>query len=161
MDGIGRDFSKIQGRFNTKLNLSSANVDEVIKRRLLEKTPAARETLSLLYQEKSAVLRNLITFSSGTAEMKNYADKNDFIEVYPFVPYQFNLLQKVLTGIRKQGASGKHLSEGERSLLGAFQFAAKEYLESPLGTLIPFSCFYDSIEDFRISCSRVIMQKRK
>ncbi len=33
----GRDFSKIQGRFDTRLNLTSANVDEVIKLRILEK----------------------------------------------------------------------------------------------------------------------------
>jgi hypothetical protein len=35
----GDDFSKIQGRFNTRLSLSSASVDEVIKKRILEKTP--------------------------------------------------------------------------------------------------------------------------
>lgn len=33
----GNDFSKIQGRFTTRLALSSANVDEVIKKRILEK----------------------------------------------------------------------------------------------------------------------------
>jgi hypothetical protein len=32
------DFSKIQGRFRTRLSLSSANVDEVIQSRLLSKT---------------------------------------------------------------------------------------------------------------------------
>lgn len=38
MDSItqvkGNDFSKIQGRFDTRLSLSSANVDEVIKKRI-------------------------------------------------------------------------------------------------------------------------------
>lgn len=33
----GNDFSKIQGRFNTRLSLTSANVDEVIKKRILQK----------------------------------------------------------------------------------------------------------------------------
>ena len=32
------DFSKIQGRFKTRLSLSSANVDEVIKTRLLQES---------------------------------------------------------------------------------------------------------------------------
>lgn len=32
-----QDFSNIQGRFNTRLSLSSANADEVIKKRLLKK----------------------------------------------------------------------------------------------------------------------------
>ena len=39
------DHSKIQGRFKTRLSLSSANVDEVIKKRLLDKTAAARTAL--------------------------------------------------------------------------------------------------------------------
>lgn len=33
----GNDFSRIQARFTTKLNLTSANVDEVIQKRLLDK----------------------------------------------------------------------------------------------------------------------------
>lgn len=31
----GNDFSKIQGRFDTRLSLSSANVDEIIRKRIL------------------------------------------------------------------------------------------------------------------------------
>ncbi|MCE8424530.1 MAG: hypothetical protein J5U17_01975 [Candidatus Methanoperedens sp.] len=43
----GNDFSKIQGRFDTRLSLSSANVDEVIKRRILAKKEEHREMLGL------------------------------------------------------------------------------------------------------------------
>lgn len=32
-----KDFSKIQGRFDTRLSLSASNVDEVIRKRILEK----------------------------------------------------------------------------------------------------------------------------
>jgi hypothetical protein len=144
----GNDFSKIQGRFNTRLNLSSANVDEVIKKRILLKNDVAKDTLKLLYEEKSAILKNLITFSADTAEMKVYKDEQDFVEVYPFIPYQFNLLQSVFTGIRLHGASGKHLSEGERSLLSAFQESAIQYADKEIGTLVPFSAFYKTIEAF-------------
>jgi hypothetical protein len=144
----GNDFSKIQGRFNTRLSLSSANVDEVIKKRILLKNGVAKDTLKLLYAEKEAILKNLITFSADTAEMKTYKSADDFIEVYPFIPYQFNLLQSVFTAIRTHGASGKHLSEGERSLLSAFQEAAIRYADHEVGTLIPFSAFYETIETF-------------
>ena len=41
----GHDFSKIQGRFDTKLSLSSAYVDEVITKRLLLKNEAAQDQL--------------------------------------------------------------------------------------------------------------------
>lgn len=143
----GSDFSKIQGRFNTRLSLSSANVDEVIKKRILEKTPGSADSLKLLFQDKCSILKNLLTFNE-TAEMKVYENENNFAEVYPFIPYQFNLLQSVFTGIRIHGASGKHLSEGERSLLSAFQESAIKYINGEMGVLIPFSAFYETIEAF-------------
>ncbi|MEA4892469.1 MAG: BREX system P-loop protein BrxC [Peptococcaceae bacterium] len=142
------EFSKIMGRFDTRLSLSSANVDEVIKKRLLSKTETATEKLRLLYADKAAILKNLITFSPDTPEKRLYSDEDDFVDVYPFIPYQFNLLQAVFNGIRTHGASGKHLSEGERSLLNAFQEAAIQYANSEDGILIPFDAFYKTVETF-------------
>lgn len=143
----GDKFSKIQGRFNTRLSLSSANVDEVIKERILRKKPEAEEYLKMLYSEKESIIKNLLTFKD-TAEMKLYKDEKDFADVYPFVPYQFNLLQKTFNGVREHGASGKHLSKGERSLLGAFQEVGKDYMDKESGVLVPFSAFYNTIKTF-------------
>ena len=157
----GNDFSKIQGRFNTRLSLSSANVDEVIKERILRKKPEAEEHLKILYNQKESIIKNLLTFTD-TAEMKLFEDEKDFADVYPFVPYQFNLLQKTFNGIREHGASGKHLSKGERSLLGAFQEVGKEYMNKESGVLVPFSAFYNTIKTFLdSSISSVIIQASK
>ncbi|MGE6848228.1 BREX system P-loop protein BrxC [Bacillus tropicus] len=153
----GNDFSKIQGRFDTRLSLSSAHVDEVIKKRILLKNEVGKQTLRLLYGDNSSILKNLITFSGDTAEMKIFNNEEDFVDVYPFIPYQFNLLQKVFTGIRIHGASGKHLAEGERSLLSAFQESAMKYAESETGALIPFSAFYQTIEAFLDSSIRTVI----
>lgn len=143
----GNDFSKIQGRFDTRLSLSSANVDEVIKKRILEKNATSAQTLRLLYGQKTTIIKNLITFNDGV-EKKLYADENDFALVYPFIPYQFNLLASVLTSIRTHGASGKHLSEGERSMLAMFKESAVDYKEREMGAIIPFYAFYDALENF-------------
>lgn len=146
---VNRDaFSKIIGRFDTRLSLSSANVDEVIKKRLLAKTDMAAEKLRLLYANKAAILKSLITFSQDTPEKQLYSSAENFTDVYPFIPYQFNLLQAVFNGIRTHGASGKHLSEGERSLLNAFQEAAIQYADYEDGILIPFDAFYRTVETF-------------
>ena len=67
---------------------------------------------------------------------------------YPFTPYQFQLLQKIFESIRKVGATGKHLSRGERSLLDAFQFAAVLNANKPINALIPLYDFYPSIDSF-------------
>lgn len=144
----GNDFSKIQGRFNTRLSLSSANVDEVIRKRILLKNDVAKDTLKLLYENKSAILKNLITFSADTPEKKLYTDSSNFAEVYPFIPYQFILLQQVLTSVRIHSSSGKHLAEGERSMISSFQESSIFYMNREEGTLIPFSAFYDTIVNF-------------
>jgi hypothetical protein len=143
----GNDFSKIQGRFDTRLSLSSANVDEVIKKRILEKNTTGEQTLKLLYEQKTTIIKNLIVFNDGV-EKKLYANEEDFSKVYPFVPYQFNLLASVLTSIRTHGASGKHLSEGERSMLALFKESAVKLMNKEHGSLIPFNLFYDALHQF-------------
>jgi len=153
----GNDFSKIQGRFDTKISLSSAFVDEVIKKRILVKNEAGKQTLEELYRKSSSILQNLLTFSDNSAEMKNFTSQEDFVDVYPFVPYQFNLLQKVFTGVRIHGASGKHLAEGERSLLSAFQESAVYFADQEEGQLVPFSAFYETIESFLDSSIRTVI----
>lgn len=143
----GNDFSKIQGRFATRLALSSANVDEVIKKRILDKNETGAQTLRLLYEQKATIIKNLIVFNDGV-EKKLYSDENDFALVYPFVPYQFNLLASVLTSIRTHGASGKHLSEGERSMLALFKESAVKIMGESEGAIVPFHRFYDALENF-------------
>src|SRR5690625_625925 len=154
----GDDFSRIQGRFDTRLSLSSISVDEVIQKRVLEKKDYVTDTLKAIHAEKGAILRNVINFTSDSrADLMGYSDEIEFANVYPFVPYQFNLLQSVFEQVRKHGSSGKHVSEGERSMLSAYREAGMRYMEEEQGTLIPFHAFYDTISEFlQPTVSRVI-----
>ena len=144
----GNDFSKIQGRFDTRLSLSASNVDEVIRKRVLAKNETATQTLSLLYEQKESIIKNLITFTTDIADKKLYTDKTDFADCYPFIPYQFSLLGQVLTAVRTYGASGKHLSDQSRSMLALFQESAIRLKDSQEGVLVPFSYFYDPLHKF-------------
>ncbi len=158
----GDDFSKIIGRFYRPLSLSSANTDEVIKLRLLAKKDDVRQGLEVLYNQKVAILKNQITFTQDSAEMPGYRSDGDFIASYPFIPYQFILLQKVFTQIRIMGSAGKHLASGERSLIDAFQVASKEVADKSLGVLVPFHIFYMAVEGFLDSTiSQVIIQAQQ
>ena len=155
----GDDFSKIQGRFNTRLSLSSSSVDEVIKKRILAKTDNAANMLALSYSKNSAVLKNLFTFNDAVLDLKGYAGENDFIETYPFVPYQFRLMQNVLAQIRKHGNSGKHLSGGERSMLSGFQEAAQAIEDKDENALVPFCLFYNTVHTFLESAIRRVIDR--
>lgn len=155
----GDDFSKIQGRFNTRLSLSSASVDEVIKKRILEKTEDADRLLRLVYDKEHAVLKNLFTFNNAVLDIKGYANGAEFSATYPFVPYQFIIIQKVLAEIRKHGNSGKHLSGGERSMLSGFQEAAQSVQDKDENAIVPFSQFYDTVHTFLESPIRRVIDR--
>ncbi|KPA14790.1 DNA repair ATPase [Candidatus Magnetomorum sp. HK-1] len=142
------DFSKIQGRFYTRLSLSSSNTDEVIQVRLLEKDDNAIDELENLYNEKGDILKNQLTFSYDSTAMKNFSTPSDFINNYPFVPYHFQLVQKIFESIRKAGATGLHLAAGERSMLDGFQSAAKSISSNKIGVLVPLYEFFPCIESF-------------
>ena len=155
----GDDFSKIQGRFNTRLSLSSASVDEVIKKRILEKTPDADQLLNMVYDKEHAVLKNLFAFSDAVLDIKGYTSGAEFAATYPFVPYQFIIIQKVLAEIRKHGNSGKHLSGGERSMLSGFQEATQKIQSKDENALVPFSQFYDTVHTFLESPIRRVIDR--
>lgn len=142
------DFSKIQGRFNTRLLLSGADADEVIKRRILDKKENAETPLRALYDANASRLSQVILFPAKPT-WSGYKDADEFKDVYPFVSYQFELLQKVFESIREHGMSeGKHISQNERSLLDAFQTSAKNVMEEESGLLVPFDSFYATAEEF-------------
>ena len=92
-----------------------------------------------LYDDKATVIKNLILFNDGV-EKKLYSDRENFADIYPFIPYQFNLLGSVLTSIRTHGASGKHLAEGERSMLALFKESAVTVSYTHLN--VPVVLFY-------------------
>ena len=158
----GNDFSKIQGRFRTRLSLSSANVDEVIQARLLAKRPEVVEDLQTLFAQKGDILKNQLTFTNCGMTFKSYKEGEDFVRNYPFAPYQFQLIQKVFEVIRRAGATGLHLSRGERSILDAFQSAGKQVALEAVGILVPVYRFYPAIESFLdTSVKRTIDQAKE
>lgn len=156
----GQDFSKIQGRFSTRLQLSSSNTSEVIQKRLLVKTDAAKAALADVWQEKGDILRNQLAFDpTTTASLRPYTSEEEFIDNYPFVPWHYQILQKVFESIRTKGAAGKQLAMGERSQLEAFQTAAQQISTQGLDSLVPFWRFYAAIESFlEPAVSRTITQ---
>ena len=153
------EFSRIQARFKTRLSLSSSSVDEVIQKRILKKKPEAAKDLETVYAQNDSVLRNLFSFSGSILDIKGYSGPMEFTENFPFVPYQFIIMQKVFAEIRKHGNSGKHLSGGERSMLSGFQEAAQKIQEKDEYALVPFFRFYDTVHTFLDGSIRRVIER--
>lgn len=145
----GHDFSKIQARFATRMKLTSADVAEVIQKRLLEKTEEEGvEILSKLYHEQVNNFKTLFDFADGSQTYRNFQDKENFIHSYPFIPYQFTLFQSSIQNLSLHNAfEGKHSSVGERSMLGVFQQVSVRLASQPIGQLATFDLMFEGIRN--------------
>ncbi len=140
------DFSKIMGRFKVKISLTSANVEEVIEKRLLKKTAAATQQLTEVFKQEGTHLDTLLSFSDVGMSFKSYKGKDDFINKIPFVPYQFDLFKSCRIAFSNQNAfQGKHESVGERSILSVFQQVLKSISDKEETALVSFDMIFDGM----------------
>lgn len=140
------DFSKIQARFANRMPLNSADVAEVIQKRLLKKTEAGVLSLTDLYHREANNLKTLFDFSDGSMRLENFRDRDHFIHSYPFVPYQYPLFQQAIQNLSQHNAfEGKHSSVGERSMLGVFQEVAVRLADIPVGGVATFDQMFEGI----------------
>ena len=142
----GNDFTKIQARFKTRMKLTSADVEEVIRKRLLEKNGAGTAELKAIYTVESANFKTLFDFVDGAKTYRNYTDEAHFIGTYPFVSYQFPLFQAAIEGISDHNVfEGRNSSVGERSMLGVVQQVTKDIGNVQVGTLATFDHMFAGI----------------
>lgn len=140
------DFSKIQARFSNRLKLTSADVAEVIQKRLLTKNEIGTELLLSTYDQQLNNFKTLFEFADGGQQYMNFRDAEHFTYCYPFVPYQFPLFQASIRGISlHNGFEGKANSVGERSMLGVFREVAIAIDPEPVGQLATFDHMFEGI----------------
>jgi hypothetical protein len=141
-----QDFTKIQGRFKTRLTLTSADVKEVIQKRLLAKKEDEPESLTSIYDQEKDNLVTLYRFSDDCQQFKGWRGSDEFCDFYPFHPYQFDLFQRALEQLSKHDMfTGRHTAVGERSMLEVFQSVVKSLKDQSIGSLAPFDLMFDGI----------------
>lgn len=143
--GMGQeyDFSQIEARFKNRISLTSANVDEVIEKRLLKKDDSGSEKLAAVWQKEEANLETILRFTDGV-QFRWYNDETEFVNKYPFITYQFQLFQQCMRGLSENNAfQGKHQSVGERSMLGVFQEVLKDSKNKDIGYFVSFDKMFD------------------
>jgi len=157
------DFSKIQDRFSNRLKLTSANVAEVIQKRLLHKNEEGVDALSDLFHAQSNNFKTLFDFADGAASYRNFRDRDHFIHSYPFIPYQFDLFQASIQNLSVHNAfEGKHSSVGERSMLGVFQQVAIQIGQHEVGQLATFDLMFEGIRTaLKTQIQRAVIQAEK
>lgn len=152
-------FSRIMARFKIQLSLTSSSVGEVIEKRLLSKTEDAYENLEMVYNNNDSVLSNLYSLQTQKKDLKGYRSADEYARVFPFVPYQFIVMQNVFNETRKHGHAGQHQSSGERSMLNGFQESVQKIQGKDEFSLVPMYFFYDTLHSFLDTSIRSVIER--
>lgn len=137
--------SKVADRFPLRFDLISDNLDHVVRERILKKKSDAIPPLRDLYQENEGRLS--ARYKLNTSRQIDTIDEESFIECYPFLPYQLEILPRIFAALRGRGSDDR-LTGRERTLIDVTQQVFNEpqnLREQELGSLATLDLIYEEI----------------
>ena len=152
IEGVKRkreDFAKILGRFDTRLELTSENIERVVEERLLKKRPQGETLLQGLHQQYEGTITLLGRLDDANRTLP-LPDAERFARDYPFMPLHFTLMQDAFARLRAKGGAALQLTGSERSMIGVVQAILKSpqtsFAQADPGRLVTLYEIYDQIE---------------
>ena len=135
-------YGKILGRFQTRVALQGTNTEYITQKRILDKDEDAIVDLGKIYDKEKNALDMQFTLPTG---FRKYADKQDFIDYYPFVPYQFQLIMNVFDAFVALQYVDTEVKGNERSVLKITHKTAQDHQDDPVGDFVSFDMMYSSM----------------
>jgi hypothetical protein len=136
------EVGKILGRFEVRASLQGTSPEYITQKRILDKKGDVEIMLAQMYEKDKAKLDAQFVLPST---YKSYKDKENFAAYYPFVPYQFQLIKKVLDSFEDMNYVDKQVKGNERSLINITYSIARETQDMEVGEFIPFDRFYGAM----------------
>lgn len=136
------EVGKILGRFEVRASLQGTSPEYITQKRILEKKGDVELMLGDMYDKDKAKLDAQFILPS---QYRAYTSKEDFVACYPFVPYQFQLIMKVLDSFVNMNYVDKQVKGNERSLINITFSIAKETANMEVGEFISFDLFFGAM----------------
>lgn len=142
------ELARLMDRFLLQVHLEPSDISEVTSRRVLSKNAAAQTALGKLFDENRG---RLTEHTRLTADIKlPELTREAFIDLYPLLPYQIDLIIQVVSGLRTQGGAGKHVGGANRTIIKLAQQLlinpAVNLADGQLGELVRLDQVYDLVE---------------
>lgn len=133
---------KIRGRFEVKVSLKGTQPEVITQKRILDKKEEVREDLGELYDAKHQDFELRFKLPNS---YDGYTDRDNFIDYYPFIPYQFKLITKVFNNFLTLGYVAKEVKGNERSIIKVVHATAKKRAQAEVGEFISFDELYNNM----------------
>jgi hypothetical protein len=142
------ELARLMDRFPQQVHLEPSDISEVTSKRVLAKNASAQQELGDLYEQHRGQLASCTKLSADITlpELSRAA----FIDLYPLLPYQIDLIIQVVSGLRTQGGASKHVGGANRTIIKL----AQQLLIHPevglanraVGDLVRLDEIYDLVE---------------
>lgn len=142
------ELARLMDRFPLQVHLEPTDISEVTSRRVLSKNAAAQNALGKLFDENRG---RLTEHTRLTADIRlPELTREAFIELYPLIPYQIDLIIQVVSGLRTQGGASKHVGGANRTIIKLAQQLlinpAVNLANANLGEIVRLDQVYDLVE---------------
>jgi len=139
------EFGRIITRFDMRLSLTSEDVERVLEDRILKKNKKGAESLSKFYEHSGGALSTIGQLPGASRDLPSVTADN-FLLNYPFLPYQFTLIQDIFQAARTGVTTGFTLNTEARSMLGMCQgVIVRNLLEGEVGQLVSLDLVFDQV----------------
>jgi hypothetical protein len=149
LDDSRVELARLMDRFPLQVHLEPSDISEVTSKRVLAKKGNAEQQLGDLYEANRGSL-TANTNLSADIRLPQLARQN-FIDLYPMLPYQVDFVIHVVSGLRTQGGASRHVGGANRTVIKL----AQQLLSHPkvglgdqeIGQLVTCEHIYDLVRD--------------
>ena len=142
------ELARLMDRFPQQVHLEPSDISEVTSRRVLSKNADAEATLGALFDQHRARLTESTRISADIRLPE--LSRQGFIDLYPLLPYQIDLIIQVVSGLRTQGGASKHVGGANRTIIKLAQQVlinpAVDLASAEVGALARLDHVYDLVE---------------
>ena len=147
LDAKRVELARLMDRFPLQVHLEPADISEVTSKRVLSKNAQAEKDLRELFTQHRGRLTDNTRL---TADIKlPELSTESFVDLYPLMPYQIDLIIQVVSGLRTQGGASKHVGGANRTIIKLAQqllvHPDVDLASAPLGTLARIDQVYDLV----------------
>lgn len=148
LEGRRVELARVRDRFPITVDLVPSDIEEVVGRRVLEKTAEGAEAVRRIFRAHRNRVTENMRLDSPTRQREFGED--EFVRLYPLLPYQVQLFIDAVSAHRGRGGAGPMLGGSNRTLIKLAQqliVHPKTTLgERDVGALVTASMGYDLLE---------------
>ena len=140
------ELARVRDRFPLTVDLVPSDIEEVVSKRVLDKNELGAAAVRRAYETHQHQLRANVTLESPTRRSDFTGD--EFVRVYPLLPYQIQLFIDAVSGLRAHGGAGPMVGGANRTLIRlAHQLVRTALADRAVGALTTVPMAYDLMDE--------------